>query len=719
MHSVPAHISSLRRAQAVDAVRTGCDPWCTPSGVQLTGEDRRVILLALRSTTEKHGDLRYSGDSRFYSRIIEFAHVDLLNCDQFAIDVATEAPLALLNFGRARRSRMCEVLADNEIVEAAVKRNGWFLQFADPSVRDSYQVVMAAVKNDGAALRFASERLRDSRPVVWEAVASARSAVFSKCPRILDYASARLRQDPEISLRALRALALAGPVSLTESELCDKTTLLCAVRNGLNLLDAPVPEWAMRDEDVVWQMMLQDCVYDPLIGVAGEAERIALVKRFWTTETVLECQRKGMCCTVVDLHFDLLESSSELVLIAMEQDLWTDAHYDFFVQSDAWNKWSREPDMRMAALRGRPSDHIDMMLPEQYDDAAFVLDLLRRVNAFSFARVYPLSRAAHGEAIAARMNERLWRDRNIALELVRCCPHSLHKMPHFASDRELAMEAVLHDDTVIHSVHADLLSDEDFVLQLASAVPTIVLKYPPLFAAKACSVAAARNCVQRPLRSLVRPEFLHDVDVLVEATKHDPSLKLVYLSNRSGEHNWRDPDFLERYCRSTGMRSLPLCPWVYEPPAVGVACLERLVRVAMELPRQVRKTDVLVRKALDSLLWAYATWAHRAVLTPERMVPASVVAGMLCLDSESYAPVGEAFAETVTQTCYALGREADDAAEDALVTLATEFCEDHPSTSLLAEQVVALRHRPLGADGEFTRAHKRARALFEAGEDAA
>ena len=409
------------------------------------------------------------------------------------------------------------------------------------------------------------------------------------------------------------------------------------------------------------------------------------------------------------------------MLIAMEQDLWTEAHYDFFVQSDVWNKWSREPDMRMAALRGRPSDHIDMMLPEQYDDAAFVLDLLRRVNAFSFARACPLSRAAHGKAIAARMNERLWRDRGVALELVRCFPNSLHKMPHFASDRELAMEAVSNDammDGVIHDVHADLLSDESFVLQLASAVPAIVRKYPPFFAAKACSVAAARNCVQRPLFSLVRPEFEHDVDVLVEATKHDPSLKLVYPSSLGGKYNWRDPDFLERYCRGTGMRSLPLCEWVYEPPAVGVACLERLVRVAMELPRQVRRTDRLVREALDKLLWAYATWADRVVPSPERMVPASVVAGMLCLDPEGYAPVGEEFAQTAAQTCYALGTLSDDAADDALATLAAEFAEDHPSSSLIAEQVVAARHRPRGADGEFTRAHKRARALFEAGEDA-
>jgi hypothetical protein len=92
---------------------------------------------------------------------------------------------------------------------------------------------------------------------------------------------------------------------------------------------------------------------------------------------------------------------------------------------------------------------------------------------------------------------------------------------------------------------------------------------------------------------------------------------------------------------------------------------------------------------------------------------------MLCLDAAGFAPVGEAFAQAVEQTCYALGTLDDDAADDALVTLATEFGEDHPSSSLVAEQVVAARHRPRGADGEFTGAHKRARALFEAGGDAA
>jgi hypothetical protein len=430
--------------------------------------------------------------------------------------------------------------------------------------------------------------------------------------------------------------------------------------------------------------------------------------------------RRQLCAVLVERHPTLLEGSKKLVVMAMEQDLWPSSDVYLSAVAMVCDRFKSDPDVCLAALRGRPARHIAWMLPEQGDDRDFVLDLLRRVRVCPRAPhgSYLLCER-HGTKIAEHMSERLWHDRCVALALVRCCPHSLRQMPHFSSDEDIVVAAISEADEVIHDAHPDLRANQEFLIRLASEVPMIVCRFPPIFAAKACSLAAARHSRTYPLRCLAHPAFLRDVDVLIEASNNNPKSSAIEIFDDDGKSCWSNPDFVERFCRGTGMRALPKCTWVHEPPSVAVECFERLTSLAMELPRSVRKTDRLVAKAVSTLLKAYSEWAHRAKQTREHRVSASVVVGMLCLDAAGFAPVGEAFAQAVEQTCYALGTLDDDAADDALVTLATEFGEDHPSSSLVAEQVVAARHRPRGADGEFTGAHKRARALFEAGGDAA
>jgi len=46
---------------------------------------------------------------------------------------------------------------DKEVVIAAVKNNGYALQFASLSLKEDKEVVMAAVRNDGSAIQFAGQ----------------------------------------------------------------------------------------------------------------------------------------------------------------------------------------------------------------------------------------------------------------------------------------------------------------------------------------------------------------------------------------------------------------------------------------------------------------------------------------------------------------------------------------------------------------------------------
>ena len=55
---------------------------------------------------------------------------------------------------------------DKEVVLAAVKNNGYALQFASPSMKEDKEVVMSAVRNDGSAIQFASGKLRFDHDVI-------------------------------------------------------------------------------------------------------------------------------------------------------------------------------------------------------------------------------------------------------------------------------------------------------------------------------------------------------------------------------------------------------------------------------------------------------------------------------------------------------------------------------------------------------------------------
>eukprot|EP00854_Cymbomonas_tetramitiformis_P019328 gene19328-23111_t len=155
------------------------------------------------------------------------------------------------------------LLADRDVISAAVSTNGRLLRYASESLRDDRELALIAVAN-GDALSVLSERLRDDKEVVMRALTSKYPA-----ERLVDglssgakSASNRLKEDKEVvlaameqnvfqfrfaaeSLRddvpfALQALEREGKLlsSCGATVKADREAVLTALRNGGLLQDA-------------------------------------------------------------------------------------------------------------------------------------------------------------------------------------------------------------------------------------------------------------------------------------------------------------------------------------------------------------------------------------------------------------------------------------------------------------------------------------------------
>ena len=65
---------------------------------------------------------------------------------------------------------LSEAGPDRNGVLAAVRRNGFKLEFAPEELKKDRQIILAAVKHNGAALQFAAEELKKDRQIVCAAV---------------------------------------------------------------------------------------------------------------------------------------------------------------------------------------------------------------------------------------------------------------------------------------------------------------------------------------------------------------------------------------------------------------------------------------------------------------------------------------------------------------------------------------------------------------------
>jgi hypothetical protein len=90
--------------------------------------------------------------------------------------------------------------SDRDVVLAAVRHDGYALQFASDELKDDKEIVLTAIETyEGDVLEYASERLKDDRETVLAAV--------RRCENSIGFASERLRHDDEV----IRAVLDAHP----------------------------------------------------------------------------------------------------------------------------------------------------------------------------------------------------------------------------------------------------------------------------------------------------------------------------------------------------------------------------------------------------------------------------------------------------------------------------------------------------------------------------
>ncbi|KAK3239015.1 hypothetical protein CYMTET_51033 [Cymbomonas tetramitiformis] len=159
------------------------------------------------------------------------------------------------------------LLADRDVISAAVSMNGLLLKFAPAPLRDDRELALIAVAN-GDALPVLSERLRDDKEVVMRALTSKypdERLINGNVITGAKYVSSRLKEDKEVvlaamersvfqfglaaeSLRddvpfALQALAREGKLlkKCGATVKADREAVLTALRNGGLLQDAAEP----------------------------------------------------------------------------------------------------------------------------------------------------------------------------------------------------------------------------------------------------------------------------------------------------------------------------------------------------------------------------------------------------------------------------------------------------------------------------------------------
>jgi len=156
-----------------------------------------------------------------------------------------------------RRSRNMQDIPDSlkkdqKFMLAAVKQNGYALQYASKDLQKDKEIVLAAVKQYGRTLEYASKDLQKDKEVVLAAV--------KKSGRGLCYASKELKKDKEIVLAAIkqngRALRYAS-----EDLQNNKEIVLSAVKQNGWALDHVSKELQkeildLKDSSIYFQDML-------------------------------------------------------------------------------------------------------------------------------------------------------------------------------------------------------------------------------------------------------------------------------------------------------------------------------------------------------------------------------------------------------------------------------------------------------------------------------
>ena len=120
-------------------------------------------------------------------------------------------------------------LSDPEVMIAAVKSNGYALEYASEELRGDKEVVLEAVKENGRALQFASYELRADKDVVMEAVKQSGLALEFATKFSASY---EVRGDEDVVMEAVKQDGLA--LEFASEELKEKRNIAFeAMKNDL------------------------------------------------------------------------------------------------------------------------------------------------------------------------------------------------------------------------------------------------------------------------------------------------------------------------------------------------------------------------------------------------------------------------------------------------------------------------------------------------------
>ena len=160
------------------------------------GASRAHVITYLRPTT-----LEFSTYAITYRRRTEIgrAREKRAREKRAAIRAVTADGLALQRLSQEMRRNI-------DVVKTAVTQNGLALQFAAGYLKRDYDIVYAAVYDNPWALQYASEELRDTKRIVCDfgdAMGVERDGM------VLQFASARLRGDPEVAKSAVQDNGMA------------------------------------------------------------------------------------------------------------------------------------------------------------------------------------------------------------------------------------------------------------------------------------------------------------------------------------------------------------------------------------------------------------------------------------------------------------------------------------------------------------------------------
>jgi len=227
-----------------------------------------------------------------------FREIDSLHLTLSQIDKLVEIEAILIKEIGIEDGTPILASSDKAIVLAAVKKNGFALQFASEDLKNDREIVLAAVQQNGLALAYASPDIQAESAIVLKA--------FKQNGFALQYASKDLKDNREFILAAVKKNGFSF-VCTSPKLKADRNFVLAALQqNGLSLRYAS--EEFKTDRKIVFAAVQQNIFAFMVVPSVFKADR----------EFILEAvQQNGLALRWAT---EDLKADSEIVAAAVQQN---------------------------------------------------------------------------------------------------------------------------------------------------------------------------------------------------------------------------------------------------------------------------------------------------------------------------------------------------------------------------------------------------------------